>query len=88
MTTEAVSRPRTTTLVWAVVTAVCALVLPGAGYLVALLSLHPRFRAARPNLAVLLTVSTVVLVVQVVGLIGLPGLPGETGGVGPAERAG
>jgi hypothetical protein len=84
MSSEAVPRSRST-LLWVVLTVVCALLVPGGGYVVALVSLHPRFRERSPHLALLLTVSTVVLMVQVVGLIGLPG---DVGGVGPAERVG
>jgi hypothetical protein len=80
----ALRQPDRTTL-WVAVTAAVSLLIPGAGFVVAGVSRHSRWREESPPFPVLLVTASIVLAIQIIGLVTLGATVLE---VGPPSLAG
>lgn len=80
--THGTGSARATTVIWAAVTIVASLIVPGAGLLVAAASLLPHRGTGRRVSALLFAIAAVVLTGQVIGLAA----PGPELELGPVTR--
>lgn len=68
---------------WIAATVAVGLLIPGGGFIVALLSLLRVFKPNRPSIWILIVISMIVLVIQIIGLQSTF----SSGWVGPENRA-